>query len=203
MQLGAAGQMMAKYFNRTLLILLHPIFSIVSMYEREKPTGMDQLHQLLLSFQCQRVPFDLISRALEPKWSWSATGEIEQIYPHEGGVPQWLLDLREAHQWPFDHDEGAAAPDHDGLRLVNDCGIRYFEVQPTDSLEADEYEQSQEAYASQCIRIFNHAFPCRNTEVLGEEVAARLMPLAKVFLLPLLASVSENDIQDWLLPKER
>lgn len=164
---------------------------------------MDQLHQLLLSFQSQRVPFDLISRASEPKLSWSATGEIEQIQPHEGGVPQWLLDLREAHQWPFDHDEGATNPDHDGLRLVNDCGVWYFEIQPTDSLDADEDEQSQELYASQCICIFNHAFPCRNTEVLGEEVSSRLMPLAKVFLLPLLASVSENDIQDWLLPKER
>lgn len=90
----------------------------------------------------------------------------------------------------------------DGLQLVSDCGICYFEVQPTDNLEVDDDGQIQEG-ASQCVRIFNHAFPCRNTEVLGEEVAARLMPLAKVFLLPLLASVSEKDIQDWLLPTER
>ncbi|RSL89021.1 hypothetical protein CEP51_001415 [Fusarium floridanum] len=171
--------------------------------EGENPRGLDQLYQLLLCFQSQRVPLDLINRACEPKPSWSATGEIEQIQPHEGGVPRWLLDLREAGLWPFNHDDGAVAPDHDGLRLVNDCGVWYLEIQPTDSLEPDEDQQNQETYASQCIRIFNHAFPCRNTEVLGEEVAARLIPVAKTFLLPLLACLSENNIQDWLLPKER
>lgn len=174
------------------------------MDESEKSGGTDQLRQLLLCFQCQRVPFDLISRACEPKSSWSAIGELEQIQPHEGGVPLWLLDLREAHRWPFGHGDDAAAPGLDGLRLINDCGIWYFEIQasPTDGLKADDDEQSQE-YASQCIHIFNHAFPCRNTEVLGEEVAARLMPLAKSFLLPLLASVSEREIRHWLLPSER
>ncbi|KAL2677088.1 hypothetical protein Neosp_010855 [[Neocosmospora] mangrovei] len=177
------------------------------MDESEKPGGRDQLSQLLLCFQCQRIPFDLIDRACEPKSSWSAIGELEQIQPHEGGVPLWLLDLREAHRWPFSHDDddAAAAPGLDGLHLINDCGIRYFEIQasPPDGLEADDDEQNQEEYASQCIRIFNHAFPCRNTEVLGEEVAARLMPLAKSFLLPLLASVSEREIRLWLLPSER
>ncbi|KAI8659744.1 hypothetical protein NCS56_01192200 [Fusarium sp. Ph1] len=173
------------------------------MDESEKSGGTDQLRQLLLCFQCQRVPFDVISRACEPKSSWSAIGELEQIQPHEGGVPLWLLDLREAHRWPFGHGDDAAAPGLDGLRLINDCGIQYFEIQasPTDGLEADDDEQSQE-YASQCIHIFNHAFPCQNTEVLGEEVAARLMPLAKSFLLPFLASVSEREIRHWLLPSE-
>ncbi|RSL62680.1 hypothetical protein CEP54_005630 [Fusarium duplospermum] len=173
------------------------------MDENEKQRGIDPLFQLLLCFQCQRVPLDLINRACVPKSSWSATGEIEQIQPHEGGVPRWLIDYRETHQPLFDHNDGTAAACLDGLQLVKDCGVWYLEIQSTDSFEADEDEQSQQTYASQCIRIFNHAFPCRNTEVLGEEVAASLIPLAKAFLLPLLASVSEKDIQDWLLPKER
>ncbi|RMJ19698.1 hypothetical protein CDV36_000699 [Fusarium kuroshium] len=167
--------------------------------------GIDQLHQLLLCFQCQRVPFDLISRACKPKSSWSATGEPEKIQPDEGGVPQWLLGLWETRQWPFSHADDAAAG-VDGLRFVNNCGIQYLEIQassPANSLEASDDEQSQEAYISQCIRIFNHAFPCRNTEVLGEEIAARLMPLAKAFVLPLLASASERQICHWLPPSER
>ncbi|RSL93146.1 hypothetical protein CEP52_013417 [Fusarium oligoseptatum] len=167
--------------------------------------GIDQLHQLLLCFQCQRVPFDLISRACKPKSSWSATGEPEKIQPDEGGVPQWLLGLWETRQWPFSHADDAAAG-VDGLRFVNDCGIQYLEIQassPANSLEASDDEQSQEAYISQCIRIFNHAFPCRNTEVLGEEIAARLMPIAKAFVLPLLASASERQICYWLPLSER
>ncbi|KAJ3458215.1 hypothetical protein MRS44_012324 [Fusarium solani] len=172
------------------------------MDESERPRGNYQLRQLLLCFQCHRVPFDLIRRACEPKSAWSATGEIEQIQPHEGGVPRWLLDFREAHRLLFDCDDRPTAPCPDGVQLVKDCGIWYFETRPNDSLGPDENEQNQDIYALQCIRIFNHAFPCRNTDVLGEEVAASLIPLAKAFLLPLLASVSEEDIQDWLLPKE-
>ncbi|KAI8657773.1 hypothetical protein NCS57_01156500 [Fusarium keratoplasticum] len=173
------------------------------MDESERPRGNYQLRQLLLCFQCHRVPFDLIRRACEPKSAWSAAGEIKQIQPHEGGVPRWLLDFREAHRLLFDCDDRSTAPCPDGVQLVKDCGIWYFETRPNDSLGPDENEQNQDTYALQCIRIFNHAFPCRNTDVLGEEVAASLIPLAKAFLLPLLASVSEKDIQNWLLPKER
>ncbi|RTE83764.1 hypothetical protein BHE90_001717 [Fusarium euwallaceae] len=172
------------------------------MSESESSKDIDQFHHLLLCFQSQRVPLDLISRACKQKQTWSAKGELEWTQPHDGGVPQWLLEFWETYQEFLDHDDGAAIPGLE-LRLVNDCGIRYFDTQvpTTEELEMD--EQAQEVYTPQCVRIFVHAFPCRHTEVLGEEVAARLFPLAKAFVLPLLASISSEDVRDWLFPEER
>ncbi|KAI8714632.1 hypothetical protein NCS52_01183600 [Fusarium sp. LHS14.1] len=172
------------------------------MNEGESSKGIDQFHHLLLCFQCQRIPLELISRACKQKQTWSAKGELEWSQPQENGVPQWLLEFWGTHQGLFDHDDGAAIPGLE-LRLVSDYSIHYLDTQvtTTDKLETD--EQVQEVYTPQCVRIFVHAFPCRHTEVLGEEVAARLVPLAKAFLLPLFASISAEDVRDWILPEER
>ncbi|SCV33724.1 uncharacterized protein FFB14_04659 [Fusarium fujikuroi] len=53
--------------------------------------------------------------------------------------------------------------------------------------------------ARERIAIVLQAFPSKNAEIIGEEVIERLMDVVKTSILPLLSSLTEADIEDWLL----
>lgn len=151
-------------------------------------------------FQSQTVPLDLIKRACKKKVFWSSSGSPKQIAPLEAGVSQSLLTFWEIYQHSLSTD--GIFSDSTYIKLVTINGLRYIELDESYFTSANTDEDDQEL-AFQCVQAFIHAFPTRNTEILGEDIAVRLMPLATSFILPLLASISTEDIRIWLLPKDR
>lgn len=151
-------------------------------------------------FQNQTVPVDLIKRACEKKVSWSSSGSLENIGPADAGVPHFLLTFWEIYQNSLSTD--GILSDSSYIKLVTINGLRYIELDESYFTSANTDEDDQEL-AFQCVQAFIHAFPTRNMEILGEDIAVRLMPLAISFILPFLASISIEDIRIWLLPKDR
>lgn len=151
-------------------------------------------------FQSQMVPLDLIKRACEKKVFWSSSGSLKKIGPVEAGVPQFLLTFWEIYQHSLNTD--GIFSDSGYVKLVTINGLRYIELDESFFTLESAVEDDQEL-VFRCVQIFIHAFPSRNIEILGEDIAIRLMPLATSFLLPLLASISTEDIGIWLLPKDR
>ncbi|KAG5660358.1 hypothetical protein KAF25_002964 [Fusarium avenaceum] len=152
-------------------------------------------------FQNQMVPVDLIKRACEKKVVWSSSGSLKHISPMDAGVPYFLLIFWETYQHSLSTD--GIFPDPSHIKLVTINGQRYIELNESYFTSAnldDEYDQE---LAFQCVQAFIHAFPTRNMEILGEDIAVRLMPSATSFILPILASISIEDIKIWLLPKDR
>ncbi|KAF4450191.1 hypothetical protein F53441_6625 [Fusarium austroafricanum] len=80
---------------------------------------------------------------------------------------------------------------------LRENGVGYFETRIEVQSTADEIVLAQER-----ISIFLHAFPSNNTEILGEEMISRLMDVAKNSILPLLLSITDEDIEDWLVPRD-
>ncbi|KAJ3538336.1 hypothetical protein NM208_g5950 [Fusarium decemcellulare] len=176
------------------------ISKTISTHHYSRSRELGKLYRLLLCFQSQQVPVDLISRACKPKATWSSSGEIVWKHPNNEVIPQWLIDVSESSEDLFKHD--GAVPGLEGLEIVSQYGIRYFEFRDDSGLDAFN-DTDDEVSTQQCIRAFIHAFPSRNTEILAEEVASRLLPLAKTFLLPFLAVVSMKDVASWFLPEAR
>ncbi|KAF5012462.1 hypothetical protein FDECE_1514 [Fusarium decemcellulare] len=172
----------------------------MSMEQDSPDRELDKLYRFLLCFQSQRIPVDLITRACKPKATWSSSGEIVWAHPSNGGIPQWLIDISELSKDLFKHD--GAVPGLESLEIVSQYGIRYFEFRDDGGRDGFS-DTNDEISTQQCISSFIHAFPCRNTEILAEEVASRLLPLAKTFLLPFLAILSAKDVASWFLPQAR
>ncbi|KAM5344941.1 hypothetical protein ACJ41O_010803 [Fusarium nematophilum] len=172
------------------------------MEQDERSDALGRFHQLLLCFRSQRVPFDLFKRACELKATWSPVGELSWRGADEGSVPGWLVDWWHSSQGLL--AQGGAIPGLDGVQLVTDCGVCYFELQGPQQGSPDA-DDAEEEISFHCVHAFNHAFPCRNTDVLGGEIISHLMPLAKSFLLPLLASLSAVEVENLLPsgPEER
>jgi hypothetical protein len=163
---------------------------------------MDESHyhasfrQLLLTFQSHIVPLDLLERASRPKPTWSRSGERTFLSPSQMGVPLWIVNYYDTHASHL--KEQGTIPGVNGLKLTLHKGVQYFELEgQDDDLEADTFEHQERI--AQCMAVFNHAFPCRGLEVLGEELASRFLGVAKSFMVPLLASVTDEDIDEWLL----
>ncbi|RKK94337.1 hypothetical protein BFJ63_vAg8809 [Fusarium oxysporum f. sp. narcissi] len=55
--------------------------------------------------------------------------------------------------------------------------------------------------AQERLSVVLQAFPSINIEIIGEEIVDRLMDITKSSVLPLLSCVTDEDIEDWLLPK--
>jgi hypothetical protein len=85
--------------------------------------------------------------------------------------------------------------------MVSEGGFRYLERREEDPVCQPDNAADQRVCLAECLAIMVHAFPCINSEVLGEELVSMFMPLAKTFLLPLLAAVTGQDVDDWLLPR--
>lgn len=159
--------------------------------------------RLLRSFDCDRIPSDLLIRACEPRPTWSSNGEIVQKRPIEAGVCEWLVNFYNANKPLFYDPELETHNGSIGLTLKN--GVTYFDVtnegQP--DLELDQHMPIAEerAMARERIAIVLQAFPSNNTEIIGEEIINRLMDTAKSSVLPLLSTLKEADIKGWLLPK--
>ncbi|KAH6949271.1 hypothetical protein DER45DRAFT_580981 [Fusarium avenaceum] len=151
-------------------------------------------------FQIQTLPLDFIKRACEKKVFWSSSGSLKQIGPVEAGVPHFLLAFWETYQHSLNADD--IFPDSEYIKLVTTNGLRYIQLDES-YFTLEKTVEDDEDLAFQCVQTFIHAFPARNVEILGEDVAIRLMPLATSFLLPLLASISTEDIKIWLLPKDK
>jgi hypothetical protein len=118
----------------------------------------------------------------------------------DAGIPHFLPAFWEIYQNALSID--GIFPDSEYIKLVTINGLRYIELDESYFTLENTNEDDQEL-AFQCAQTFIHAFPSRNVEILGEDIAIRLMPLATSFLLPLLASISTQDIKVWLLPIER
>ncbi|KAM0259889.1 hypothetical protein ACHAPA_010496 [Fusarium lateritium] len=151
-------------------------------------------------FQNQTVPLDLIKRACEQKLLWSSSGALKKVDPVNGGVPHFLLAFWDTYQQSLNADTISSDIGH--IRLVTINGLRYIELDESYFTLANTDENDEET-AIQCVQTFIHAFPSRNVEIIAEDLAVRLMPLATSFLLPLLASISTEDIKFWLLPKDK
>lgn len=78
-------------------------------------------------------------------------------------------------------------------------GVAYLKVtsQGHDDLEGI----NKHIFARKRIAIIIQAFPSKHTEIIKEEVIERLINVAETSILPLLSSLTEADIKDWLLPK--
>lgn len=162
----------------------------------EPPTrDLARLLELLQSFQCQKVPCDLLIRACESKPTWSSTGEITNRLPLEAGVSKWLVDFYNANKPCF---HGTAAEDFDlYIKYTTGMdGVAYLEA--TSERHPDLEVIEERILARERIAIILQAFPSKNAEIIGEEVIERLMDVVKTSILPLLSSLTEADIEDWL-----
>ncbi|KAF4946475.1 hypothetical protein FGADI_11113 [Fusarium gaditjirri] len=166
-----------------------------------EPLGGDTARfiRLLLSFQCQKVPCDLLIRACESRPTWSSTGEIIDRLPLEAGVSEWLVDFYDGNK-PFSH--GIELGSYKGYinYTVEIDGIAYLEV--TTGGQPDLEVIEERTLARERIAIILQAFPSINAEIIGEEIIERLMDVVKTSILPLLSSLTEADIEDWLLPEK-
>jgi hypothetical protein len=170
--------------------------------------NLERFHQLLLCFQCEKIPIDLLIRACLPRQTWSSAGEIVLRSPREGGVPEWLMDFYNANQPLFHDRELASLPGVVNRTL--DSGVWYFKPTTEQTSESGfdpELEPSspfsdRQTLLRECISVVLHAFPFRNTEIVGEEIAARLLHVATTFALPVFASLTDSDIDSWLVPRE-
>ncbi|KAF5574850.1 hypothetical protein FPANT_11570, partial [Fusarium pseudoanthophilum] len=140
---------------------------------------------LLRSFDYGRVPIDLLTRACESKLTWSSSGEVVERYPLGAGVPKWLITFYKANKsWLQDQEQ----------KPTNGHGYQISENVLFSSLV------DERRLAHVRIAMALHAFPSINSEIIGDEMVDRLMDTAKASVLPLLSSLTEADIQDWLLP---
>ncbi|KAH7269050.1 acyl transferase/acyl hydrolase/lysophospholipase [Fusarium redolens] len=168
-----------------------------------KQDRLDRFFRLFQSFQCQRIPSHLFIRACESRPTWSSTGEIIERLPLEAGVPEWLVELYNDSKSLF-HDTELG--NHNGyVESTMDNGVIYLQV--TDEGHVNlEVAQSpsvidERVSAQERIAIILQAFPSNNAEILGEEIIDRLMDVVNISILPLLSSLTESDIEGWLLPK--
>lgn len=159
----------------------------------------DEFQQLLHYFRCERLPLDLFTRATAERSSWSPSGEITSVSPQRHGVPLWFIDFWVSHSPIFEQD--GALPGLGGFCMVSEGGFRYLERQDEESVCQPDDAADHRVCLAECLAIMVHAFPCINSEVLVEELVSMFMPLAKTFLLPLLAAVTSQDVDDWLLPQ--
>ncbi|KAF9765728.1 hypothetical protein IL306_001995 [Fusarium sp. DS 682] len=162
-----------------------------------------RLCRLIRSFQLENIPSDLFIRACEPRPTWSSTGEIVQRQPLEAGVPEWLVSFYNANK-PFFQDPDMKTR-NGGVELILENGVTFFKVtndgQPDPELDQDLSITEESGMAQERIAIVLQAYPSINAEVIGEEMIDRLMGTAKSSVLPLLSSLTDTDIKDWLLPQ--
>ncbi|SCN65893.1 uncharacterized protein FFE2_00127 [Fusarium fujikuroi] len=162
-----------------------------------------RLGHLLQSFHCGRVPIDLLTRACGPKMTWSSAGEVVEKHPGEREVPEWLVDFYQANK-PWLRDLGQEPPNRT-FKIISDNNIRYLQARgdgsPISGHEQHSPLVNERKLAHVRIAMALHAFPSINSEIIGEEMVDRLMDTAKTSVLPLLSSLTEADIQDWLLPE--
>lgn len=162
-----------------------------------------RLGHLLQSFPCGRVPIDLLTRACEPKMTWSSAGEVVEKHPVETKVPEWLVDFYQVNK-PWLRDQGQEPPNRI-FKIISDNNIRYLQARgygsPISGHEQHSSLVNERKLAYVRIAMALHAFPSINSEIIGEEMVDRLMDTAKTSVLPLLSSLTEADIQDWLLPE--
>ncbi|EWZ52500.1 acyl transferase/acyl hydrolase/lysophospholipase [Fusarium oxysporum Fo47] len=154
------------------------------------------------SFQCERVPCDLLVRACEAKPTWSSSGEVVEKLPLEAGVPEWLVDFYDTNKSLFHNpDIGARIG---CMELIVENGVPYFEVAKARQPELELYQllsiADERSMAQERITVVLQAFPSINIEIIGEEIVDRLMDIATRSVLPLLSCVTDADIKDWLLP---
>ncbi|RSL77003.1 hypothetical protein CEP51_009453 [Fusarium floridanum] len=159
----------------------------------------DRFQQLLHSFRSPRIPLDLLTRATAQRSSWSPSGEISSVSPQQHGVPLWFINFWASNSHIFEQD--GPVPGIEDFRMVFDDGFGYLERRVEESAPQPDDVVDQRACLAECLAIMVHAFPCINSEVLGEELVSMFMPLAKTFLLPLLAAVTGQDVDEWLLPQ--
>ncbi|KAL9565578.1 hypothetical protein ACKAV7_009760 [Fusarium commune] len=165
-----------------------------------EPLGRDlaRFLQLLQSFQCQKVPCDLLIRACESRPAWSSTGEITDRLPLEAGVSEWLVDFYNVNK-RFLH--GTALESYKRYIKYNTGidGVAYLEV--TSEGQPDLEVIDERILAHERIATILQAFPSNNAEIIGDEIIDRLMDVVKTSIIPLLSSLTEADIEYWLLPK--
>ncbi|KAM0554035.1 hypothetical protein ACHAPJ_007110 [Fusarium lateritium] len=168
-----------------------------------KDDGLVRFLRLFQSFQCQRIPSDLWIRACEPRPTWSKTGEIIKRPPLEAGVPEWLLEFYDGNMFLF---HGTELEQHSGyVKTIMEHGVTYLEAtnegHPIPEVAQSPSFVDERMLAQERIAIILQAFPSINTEILGEEIIDRLMDVVKTSILPLLSSLTDADIEGWLLPQ--
>lgn len=154
------------------------------------------------SFQCERVPYDLLIRACEAKPTWSSSGEVVKKLPLEAGVPEWLVDFYNTNKSLFHNPDIRARIRC--IELIVENGVPYFEVAKARQPELKLYQllsiADKRSIAQERITIILQAFPSINIKIIREEIVDRLIDIATRSVLPLLLCVTDADIKDWLLP---
>jgi hypothetical protein len=168
-----------------------------------KQDGLVKFFRLFQSFQCLKVPSDLFIRACESRSTWSSTGEIIERVPLEAGVPEWLVEFYNGNKSLF-HD--TELENRNGyIKPTTENGVAYLQVtsegQPDLELAQSPSIIDKRLLARERIAIILQAFPSINAEIIGEEIIDRLMDVVKISILPLLSSLTEADIEGYLLPK--
>ncbi|KAF4338456.1 hypothetical protein FBEOM_7644 [Fusarium beomiforme] len=82
-----------------------------------------------------------------------------------------------------------------------ESGVTYFEVTNEGEWDQDTSITNERAMAHERIALVLQAFPSIKTEIIGEEMIDRLMEIAKNSVLPLLSSLTDEDVEDWLMPR--
>ncbi|KAF4432635.1 hypothetical protein FACUT_8323 [Fusarium acutatum] len=123
--------------------------------------------------------------------------------PLEAGVSGWLVDFYDINKQFLNGTKPENYKGHIKYTMEID-GVAYLEVASEGQLDLEVIDER--TVARERIAMILQAFPSKNAEIIGEEIIERLMDVVKTSILPLLSSLTEADIEDWLLPttpKER
>ncbi|RBA12697.1 hypothetical protein FPRO05_04147 [Fusarium proliferatum] len=178
-----------------------------SSARHQSPIHMDPMEgnsarffQLLQSFQYHKVPCDLLTRACEPRPTWSSTGEIVERLPLKAGVPQWLVEFYYDNEFLF-NATGLEGHNRYFKSTMENNGVAYLQVIGEEQSDLETIDER--ILARERIAVMLQAFPSNNAEIIGEEIVDRFMDIVKTSILPLLSSLTVADIEDWLLPEIR
>jgi hypothetical protein len=171
-------------------------------------TDIENLCRLLACFDCPSFPVDLFIRGSRSKPTWAANGELAQALPASVGVPTWLVKIFGPKAVIRESQEQAwlqRARELGVVELISECGVQYlqlatdFKVRICAELNLFDRRKLLSSWLSICI----HAFPSKWAEISGEEMEIRFLGLLESSILPLLAVITDEDIIDWVCPKER
>jgi hypothetical protein len=164
--------------------------------------------RLLACFGCPMVPVDLFTRACRSKPTWSSNGELVQKSSAGSGIPAWFRDHFNPNIAFHDHQEPIwllSVQTLGIIELVSESGIQYLKL--TREYRAhicnDITLDDRRTLFSECTAIVIHAFPCKYAELLGEDMEIRLLDVVESSILPLLAVVTDDDIMNWISPREQ
>ena len=155
--------------------------------------------KLLLVCPCESLPLSLFTRAIQPKYDWSFSGDPITRDPDELGIPRWLRNAfrpSSDDRWPKTSDARLVAElQAEGVvEIAWKNTTKHVRVSSTyrhsEPIPDDEYRK----VFFQFVRCVIHALPLRYTDILEDEIWLQLREVIEDFVFPTLGVLSDKEL---------